>query len=209
MTTPILYYRPGACALAPMILLQWIGADHETVHAERDNPDLLAINPSAAVPAYRTKTGVGLTQAGAILQHIAHAENAEDYIGGGDADLRDQVAIWSSFFTGDFHPAFWPFFAPMAYTTEKSSSAHRAVKEAAARTIRTGLAKIDEQLEGRNTFVGNGKTIIDAYSVPMLRWANNGDDIGFRDFKNAARFYDEIVEDAGVKAAMGIQGINP
>ncbi|MDH4351432.1 MAG: glutathione binding-like protein, partial [Gemmatimonadota bacterium] len=72
-----------------------------------------------------------------------------------------------------------------------------------------GLAKIDAHLAGRETFVGGAKTAVDAYSVPMLRWARNIDGVEFAAYANAARFYETITSDAGVVAAMKHQGIAP
>lgn len=206
---PILYYRPGACALAPHILLHWTGQAHVAKRAERNDAELLAINPSGAVPALRTAEGRGLTQAAAILQHIAVRAGRSDLLGGDDLDARDEVAMWLSFFTGDFHPAFWPYFAPMMYIAGPADEASPAIKRAGIELVRRGLAKIDAHLAGRDTFVGASKTAVDAYSVPMLRWAKNIEGVEFATFRNAARYYAQVVSDPGVVAAMQEQGIQP
>jgi len=206
---PTLYYRPGACALAPHILLRWVGMEHVAKRAERNDPELLAINPSGAVPAFRTADGRGLTQAAAIMQHIAFRAGRSDLLGANDLDARDEVAVWLSFFTGDFHPGFWPYFAPMMYIAGQMEEQYPAVKRAGIKLVQNGLAKIDAHLAGRETFVGGAKTAVDAYSVPMLRWARNIDGVEFAAYANAARFYETITSDAGVVAAMKHQGIAP
>lgn len=205
---PTLYYRPGACALAPHILLQWVGLEHVAKRAERNDPELLAINPSGAVPAFRTADGRGLTQAAAIMQHIALRAGRSDLLGADDPTTRDEVAVWLSFFTGDFHPSFWPYFAPVRYVGSAEEQ-YPAVKRAGIKLVQSGLAKIDAHLEGRETFVGGSKTVVDAYSVPMLRWAKNIDGIDFAAHANAARLYETITSDPGVVAAMKHQGIKP
>lgn len=206
---PTLYYRPGACALAPHILLQWVGLEHVARRAERDDPELLAINPSGAVPAFRTADGRGLTQAAAILQHIALRAGRGDLLGADDPTARDEVAVWLSFFTGDFHPSFWPYFAPMMYISGSIEEQYPAVKRAGIKLVQSGLAKIDAHLEGREHFVGGSKTVVDAYSVPMLRWAKNIDGVDFAAYANAVRMYEAITSDPGVVAAMKDQGITP
>jgi len=202
-----LYYRPGACALAPHILLHWAELEHVAMHARRDSPELLAINPSGAVPALRTAEGRGLTQAAAIMQHIAIRADRCDLLGGDDLDARDDVAVWLSFFTGDFHPGFWPYFVPGMYITGPAEEKYPAIKQAGIGLVRNGLVKIDAHLAGRDTFVGPSKTAVDAYSVPMLRWAKNIDGVQFGSFGNVARYYARITTDPGVIAAMTEQGI--
>jgi len=206
---PTLYYRPGACALAPHILLHWVGVEHVARRAERNDPELLAINPSGAVPAFRTADGHGLTQAAAIMQHIARRARREDLLGADDPTAQDEVAVWLSFFTGDFHPSFWPYFAPRMYISGSVEEQYPAVKRAGIKLVRSGLAKIDAHLEGRENFVGGSKTVVDAYSVPMLRWAKNIDGVDFAAYANAARLYEAIISDPGVVAAMKHQAIEP
>jgi len=204
-----LYYRPGSCALAPHILLHWTELAHVAKHAKRDFPDLVAINPSGAVPALRTAEGRGLTQAAAIMQHIANRTGRQDLLGGDDSDARDEVSVWLSFFTGDFHPAFWPYFVPAMYITGQAEDLYPAIKRAGIGLVKNGLAKIDAHLAERDTFVGRSMTVVDAYSVPMLRWAKNIDGVEFPTFGNAARYYAQLTTDLGVVAAMREQGIEP
>ena len=48
-----LYHMPGACSLADLIVLQWIGAPHELVYMSLEtmkSPDYLAINAGGSVP---------------------------------------------------------------------------------------------------------------------------------------------------------------
>lgn len=206
---PTLYYRPGACALAPHIVLHWVGMEHVAKRAERNDPELLAINPSGAVPAFRTADGHGLTQAAAIMQHIARSAGREDLLGADNPTAHDEVAVWLSFFTGDFHPSFWPYFAPRMYISSSVEEQQLSVKSAGIKLVKNGLAKIDAHLEGRETFVGGSKTVVDAYSVPMLRWAKNIDGVDFASYANAARLYGTIISDPGVVAAMKHQGIEP
>ena len=44
-----LYYYPGACSLAPRLVLEWIGAPHEAIRVNLGDPAYNAINPAGAV----------------------------------------------------------------------------------------------------------------------------------------------------------------
>jgi glutathione S-transferase len=68
---PTLYYAVGACSLAPHIALEWIGAPYEASKVQFGSKELLAVNPAGAVPTLREDDGWLLTQAGAILTHLA------------------------------------------------------------------------------------------------------------------------------------------
>ncbi|MFS6826891.1 glutathione S-transferase family protein [Cyanobium sp. ATX-6F1] len=164
-----LYYRPGSCALAPHILLEWIGAPYEAINAPRD-ASYRAINASGAVPALKLADGQVITQAGAVLQHLAQSAGRGDLLGGPEPANQARVLQWSCFFTGDFHPAFFPLFVPGRYTTDPSVAAQAAVKAAAVELVKGHLATLDAHLSERTTFVGEQLTLVDAYAVPMLRW---------------------------------------
>ena len=77
-----------------------------------------------------------LTQAGAILDYLA-AKHPEADLAGGDS-LREvaEAHRWSSFFTGDLHPSFYPIFMPQRYTTSADPAARDAVQEAGRKLVR-------------------------------------------------------------------------
>ena len=86
-----LYYAPGACSLAVHIVLEWIGAPYEAQAVKSGSPELLKVNPSGAVPALDTGEGWILTQAAAILRHLARAHPQAQLAGG--EGLRDQAEL--------------------------------------------------------------------------------------------------------------------
>ena len=96
-----LFYRPGACALAPHILLHWLKREHEAVNAPR-NDEYRRIKPSGAVPALQFGDGSVLMQCNAILNHLAAEQGRRDFLGSEDIRQQAEVAKWAAFFTGDF-----------------------------------------------------------------------------------------------------------
>ncbi|MEM7661478.1 MAG: glutathione S-transferase family protein [Pseudomonadota bacterium] len=203
-----IYFRPGTCALAPQTVLHWLGLEHEAVNAPRDD-SFKAINPSGAVPALEIAPGDILTQAGAIMVYLAEVADRPDLLGGEDLRQRAEVSQWESFFTGDFHPAFFPVFVPQRYTLNHEADSLASVKASAENLVANGLAQIEAQLDGTDWFVGSSKTIIDAYAVPMLRWVKFATSLDLCDWPNTQRFYDRMSDDAGIAAAMATQGIKP
>lgn len=203
MTT--LYYSPSACSLAPHIVLEWIGQPYEAKRVKYGSAELLAVNPAGAVPTLREDDGWLLTQAGAILEYLA-AKHPEADLSGGDG-LRDAAEAhrWSSFFTGDLHPSFFPVFSPRRYTTETGAEAQEATKAAGIKLVQKNLKLLDDHLDGRDWILGEGKgkrSVIDAYAFPMLRWAIRMLPDGLADYPNAQALHDRLADDAQVKKVL-------
>lgn len=203
-----LFYRPGACALAPHILLQWLQIPHEAVNAPRDD-SFLAINPSGAVPALKLDDGRIITQCTAILQYLCELAGRKDLLGGSDLEQRIAVWQWCAFLTGDFHPAFFPLFVPFRYTTDDSKEAQEKVRAAAAQIVRNKLNILEAHLQGKLHFVGDSLSIVDCYAVPMLRWVGLMLPGGLSEWPSVQAFYQHILQDSGVNAAMRIHEIDP
>src|SRR4051794_678268 len=75
MTQLKLFYAPGACSLAPHIVLEETGAAYEPVHValakgEQRTPEYLRINPKGRVPAL-AEGDWALTENPAILRYLA------------------------------------------------------------------------------------------------------------------------------------------
>lgn len=201
-----LYFRPGACSLGPHIVLEWTGLPYELIKAPRDD-SYKTINPNGAVPALKTADGTIVLQCSAILQLLAGVADRPDLLGGSSLLERAAVARWAAFFTGDFHPAFFPVFVPNRYTTDESDAAKAAVKAAGIAGVARQLGYLDQHLQGRNYFVGSQPTIVDAYAVPMLRWVGSLMPDGRAGWPAVAAFYDRMMLDAGVVRAMAMQNI--
>lgn len=200
MTT--LYYSPGACSLAPHIVLEWIGVPYVAERVQIGSDAYKAINPNGAVPALREEDGWTLTQAGAILEYLA-AKHPEAKLGGA-SDIRAQAEVhrWASFFTSDMHASFWPVFMPDRYTTDTSDAAIAAAAAAGVELVKKQLAVLDRHMDGREWIIDGGRSIIDAYAFPMLRWASAKVPGGLKDYPNVSALMDRIAADPQVQKVL-------
>ena len=199
---PTLYYALGACSLAPHITLEWIGQPYEAVRVQYGSRELLSVNPAGAVPTLREDDGWLLTQAGAILDYLAHKHPEAGLAGGTSLRARAEAHRWSAFFTSDVHAAFWPIFMPFRYTTETSEGAREAVTKAGQALVAKQFAILDRHLDGRDYILDGGRSIIDAYAFPMMRWADKLLPDRLTAYANVRGLHDRIATDAAVQRVL-------
>ena len=199
---PTLYYAVGACSLAPHIALEWIGAPYEAVKVQYGSPELLAVNANGAVPTLREDDGWLLTQCGAILDYLALKHPEAGLSGGESLRAKAEMHRWSAFFTSDVHAAFWPIFMPDRYTTDQSEAARQAVAKAGQKLVARQFAVLDRHLEGRDYILDGGRSVIDAYSFPMIRWAIKLLPGGLSAYTNVQALHDRIAADPAVQKVL-------
>lgn len=199
---PTLYYAVGACSLAPHIVLEWIGQPYEAVRVQYGSEKLLSVNPAGAVPTLREDDGWLLTQAGAILDYLAQKHPEANLAGGHDMRSKAEAHRWSAFFTSDVHASFWPVFMPFRYTNDPSEQAQRAVAEAGHKLIAKQFGILDRHLEGREYILDGGRSVIDAYAFPMIRWAMKRLPSGLDGYPNVQDLHDRIAADPAVQTVL-------
>jgi len=195
-----LFYAPGTCSLAPIILAEWLNIDIELVRVNHREPsdEYLAINPLGAVPALQLDDGTVATQVDAILQYLAQGT---ELAGSDDKTEQLQFHRWVAFLTGDYHPPFGGWFNPRRFTTDHEDAALDAVKAGLEQRIRTVADVLEEQV-GESTHIALGRrTLLDAYAYAMLRWLRKFDG-GMEPWPGLSRFMSIMEDDAGVRNAL-------
>jgi glutathione S-transferase len=207
--TPMkLYSFTGACALAPHIALEWVGADYELELIKRSDtrePAFLELNPAGKVPVLIRDDGTVMTHVNPILMWIAEsypdAGLKPDADGPGDPyPLRK----WLAEFNGDIHPAFTPYFLTFRLIDDKE--AQKAVKVKAAQEVDFQLSVVERHMDGRTWMLGDRKSILDAYLYVFCRWAEFLPK-PLAEYANLAAFTARMNADAGVRAATKAQGL--
>ncbi len=117
-----LYHMPGACSLADLIVLEWIGVPHEIVRMSRENiksPDYLAINADGTVPLLE-HGDFSLTENVAILGYLADLCPEARLLGDGTPHDRAEVMRWLGFLNSDVHMMFKPIFTPTRFLPDQA-----------------------------------------------------------------------------------------
>ncbi|WP_312526976.1 glutathione binding-like protein [Paracoccus sp. (in: a-proteobacteria)] len=200
-----LFYSPGACSLAPHIVLEWVGAPYKAVKVRIGSPEILAVNPTGAVPAIAEDDGWHLTQASAILDYIASQHPEADLGGGQSPREKAETHKWAAFMTSDLHCSFWPVFMSGRFTTDPSEEAKAEVVEAAKIMVAKKLDVLNDHLAGREWMVGEGKgkrSYVDAYAFPMLRWGAQVLPEGLARWPNLQALVDRLSADPAVQKVL-------
>lgn len=168
-----LYYSPGACSLAPHIVLEELGIAYEPVlislaEGQQKRADFLRVNKKGRVPVLNVD-GKILTENLAILT----------YLGGGYPDRglwpketwkQAEALALMSWLASTVHIAAACIFRAERYATDP------AAKENIVATGKVSLQKcyadIEAHLTGKTFAMGGQYTVCDPYLLVFYRWGN-------------------------------------
>lgn len=162
-----LYFSPGACSLAPHIVLHEAGLAFQAVktntreRSTSDGSDFLRVNPKGYVPALLLDNGESLTECPAILQYLADLRPESGLLPPARSMDHYRVLEWVAFVATELHKGFGPIFRPGTPDDLKASTRERVAGR---------LDYSSRQLEGRDFAVGTQFTIADAYLYVVLGW---------------------------------------
>ncbi|UAW64806.1 glutathione S-transferase [Mycoavidus sp. HKI] len=196
-----LYFAPHTCALSVLIVLKWLDAPHKVEKVKLGDPAYQKLVPLGMVPAMTDDEGPIMTQAAALLKYLVNKYPQAQL--GSDGTLLGNYALDEklSFLTGDFHPAFWPFFSPKRYTVNSDEESIMAVKTASYARVDRVMLELDRQLDSTPYLLGQHRSIADAYAFTMARWADYFPKTT-RHYPNVHRFMQAMQTDEGVQAAL-------
>lgn len=199
-----LYYSPGACSLAPHILLREAGVsfalervDTKTRKTAAGN-DYLAINPKGYVPALQFDDGEVLTEGVVLHQYIADRNPAAKLApapGSKDRLRLDELLV---FLTTEVHKQHDLLFA--AATPDE-------VKATLREKIGQRYDLMESRLaDGRAFLTGANFTVADAYFFTLASWGQYvGIDIAR--WPNVAALLQRVAARPAVQAALEAEGL--
>ncbi|HEX8955938.1 MAG TPA: glutathione transferase GstA [Burkholderiaceae bacterium] len=163
-----LYFSPGACSLAPHIILRELGGhfdlDLVDLKAKKtaEDKDFLAINPKGYVPALQLDDEQVLTEVPAIMQYLADRAPEKGLAPAPGTLARYRLVEIINFISAEIHKTFSPLFA-------------EGMPEEARRIFLDRLSKrvdfIAMRLESSPYLLGDHFSIADAYLFTVLSWS--------------------------------------
>ncbi len=198
-----LYYSPGACSLAPHIVLREgkFKFDIEKVDLAakktEGGEDYLAISPKGYVPALKLDDGTVLTEASVIVQYLADQKPRRGLAPKPKTPERYRLMEWLNFTSAEIHKGLGDFFNPKMTTEWREARLDRLGKR---------FDYLDKALGRSPHLMGEEFSIADAYLFTVLNWTDRLN-VDLSRWANIQAFKARVAERAAVKKAMKAEGI--
>jgi len=164
-----LYYAPGACSMAPHIVLREAGFKFDLEKVDIPNKktasgdDYWKVNPKGYVPALKLDDGQVLTEAQVIVQYLADQKQDAGLAPRGGTMDRYRLMEMLNFTAAEVHKQLGALFNPKM-TPE--------AKEIQLGVIDRRLTALDKMLAGKQYATGDKFSVADAYLFTVLNWTN-------------------------------------
>jgi glutathione S-transferase len=198
-----LYYSPGACSLAPHIVMHELGIEHTGVKVStktkqmEGGADFLSVNPKGQVPAIELDDGAVLTEVAAIVQYLADSKPDGGLIAPAGTLERYRVLEWLSFISTELHKSYGALFNPHA---SDDMRAH------AVTVLKKKFAYVEQQLDGRDYLAGAQPTVADFYLFVVAGW-HQWTKFDMTPYPHLLAFMGRIAARPAVQAAMRTEGL--
>jgi glutathione S-transferase len=210
MTGMTLYYAPGACSLAPHIVLEEVGAPYQLAPVDlkanqQNSPEYLGVNPKARVPALGDGGWI-LTEAPAILRYLA-ARHPAAGLWPWDPREEARCAEWLNWLSSTIHVAFAHVLRASRYASEP-----RAVEDVAAtakKTCRELWHAVDQKVGAGPWAIGERYSVADPYLMVYWNWGR-GPALAFdmaRDFPHWTAHARRVAQRPAVQRVFASEGL--
>jgi len=164
-----LYYSPGACSLAPHIVLREAGFEFDlekvSLAAKKtaSGEDFTQINPKGYVPVLKLDDGHMLTEGPAIDQYLADKKPTSGLAPANGTMERYHLIEWLNFISTELHKQFGPLFKPSTPQETRQTQVDLLCKR---------FDYVVDQLKNKQYLTGDVFTIADAYLFTVLNWGD-------------------------------------
>ena len=164
-----LYYSPGACSLAPHIVLREAGFEFDlekvspAAKKTASGEDFTQINPKGYVPVLKLDDGHMLTEGPAIDQYLADKKPTSGLAPANGTMERYHLIEWLNFISTELHKQFGPLFKP---------STPQETRQTQVDLLGKRFDYVVDQLKNKQYLTGDVFTIADAYLFTVLNWGD-------------------------------------
>lgn len=197
-----LFYAPGACSLAPHIVIREadldVALDRVTFGEKRtttDGRDFYSLNPQGAVPTLELDDGNVLTENAALMQYLASLAPAKD-LAPANGFEHWRLLETLNFIATELHKGFSPMFR----------NPPPEQREALVKNLLNRFKLLDGKLGDKQFLVGDGFTIADAYAFVMLRWAKRFA-LDLSGYPRLGLYFMRLMQRPAVQAALREEGL--
>ncbi len=198
-----LYFAPGACSLAPHIILEETGQTHELEQVDlgtkktASGEEYTKINPKGSVPAIQLDDGQILTEVAVVLQYIADQKPEAGLSPQAGTMERYRLLETLNYISSEVHKTFGALFNP---------DVKGDWREAQLGAVAARCDHLSRRLDGNAHILGDAFSIADAYLFAVLNWSNMLN-IDLTNWPALTGFLDRVSSRPGAQAAMKAEGL--
>ena len=199
-----LYYAPGACSVAPHIVLEEGGERYtpqklDLAKGEQRTPEYMKIHPLGRVPALLLDDGSPLTENTAILPFLGKRFGLWPK----DPVKEARTLSLIGFFAATVHPANGHIGRTERYTDEKA--AFPGIQAKGKQSYAEYMKQIDAMYAGREWLTGE-YTVVDPYAFIFYIWGIRRE-LPVAELKNYTALKDRMLKRPAVHRALADEGV--
>jgi glutathione S-transferase len=199
-----LFYSPGACSMAPHIVLEESGEKYEArrvdlAKGEQKTSEYMKIHPLGRVPALKLDDGTPLSENTAILPFLGKRCGLWPT----DPVKEAQALSLIGFFASTVHPAHAHIGRPERYTEDKS--AFSGLQAMGKKTFHEYLKQIDAMLASRE-WLSDWYSVLDPYAFVFYVWGVRRE-LPVAELRNYSAFKDRMLKRPAVQRVVADEGL--
>jgi glutathione S-transferase len=198
-----LFYSPGACSLAPHILIEDTGLPCQMVRVDlpksltESGEDYKRIYDKGSVPLLELDSGELLSEGPVIAQYLCDLAVRTDLMPAAGTLGRYRVMAWQNYITSELHKSFTPLFNPSASADTKALFTQQ---------LKAKFTWVSSKLAGQDYLTGSTFTAADAYLFVVASWSRYvGMDLSAH--TDLSAFMARVAARPAVVAAMKAEGL--
>lgn len=204
-----LYFSPGACSLAPHIVMNELGLNFEISKVSLKDKtcsegDFTKINSKGYVPTLKLDNNEVLTEAVVIMKYLADQKPESNLVPKAGTFEAYRCMEWMNFISSEVHKNFSTLFS--ASYISANLETQNEIKTFAKNTLAKKFDYINDKLAKNDFIMGSQFTIADAYLFTVLSW-NKYVDIDYSKYSNIGTYLTRVYKRDSVQKAMATEGI--
>jgi len=198
-----LYYYPGACSMAPHIVLREAGYKFELEKVDlsamktASGEDFWKVNPKGYVPALKLDDGQILTEAGVILQYLADQKPHSGLAPKPGTMERYRLMELLNFIASEIHKSVGAFFHPQTAPEWKEKQLTLVGKR---------FDYLVSALDNKKYVMGDSFSVADAYLFTVLNWTRYHK-IDISKWPKLKDYLASIIDRPAVRESMKAEGL--
>jgi len=205
-----LFYSPGACSLAPHIVMSELNMAYEIEAVDlrkkttATGADFKAINVKGSVPALKLESGDILTEGAVIMQYLADQKPEAGLMPKFGSLERYRAQEMLNFIATDLHKGFTPLF--ITTMISGSTEAQTDITNFYKSSLLMKMELASEKLGTNDFLMGKDFTVVDAYFFTVMTWAKYKE-VDYSKFTNLVSYMERVASRPSVQKAMKEEGL--